>query len=349
MVLAVAASADADRLPLGDGQISSEPRRDHVYSCQTRFHGGGAHRSGAWLGATSWDPKAKPVVDGRVAWPDAAITISREGRHRIIRANNLPTHTTGRFPISASDDAYRFDRNPNAISGQNILLTLPAEPEIADRARCVPMGMIGFALSGVAIFNALDAMGRDAPAYEIQDACQGHPERSGQYHYHDYSRCLADARSQPGGHSNLVGYALDGFGIYGLYGRQGVPVTNDDLDDCHGHRHALSQDGAHGPRYHYHMTREYPYSIGCFRGEPVRVANARGPGQPAGGAGRGQPPPRDREIIERAARELGVSPNALREAVGPPPPDFSRASRMLNLDAESIRRAMDRARREADG
>ncbi len=37
-------------------------------------------------------------------------------------------------------------------------------------------------LDGVRLFNADDGGNRDAVAWEVQDACQGHPERTGQYH-----------------------------------------------------------------------------------------------------------------------------------------------------------------------
>jgi len=225
----------------------------------------------------------------------------------IIRANNLPSHPTGVFPIARSDDAYRYDRNPNPIRPQNILLTLPAEPLPVPTPSCVPMGMIGFALSGTAIYNAVDARGRDAPAYEMQDNCAGHPQQWGQYHYHDRSPCLEDLRSQDGGHSDLVGYALDGFGVYGIHGEGGTMLTTADLDDCHGHDHTVLWDGEPRSIYHYHMTDEYPYTIGCFRGTPVQaraqlhgvppqqggIRLRLGPPGPPPGAPLGQhPPPR---------------------------------------------------------
>jgi hypothetical protein len=291
--------AAAHSLPLGDGKVKTQPRAGNIYSCQTSFGGGGAHRVGDWVDGDSWNPDEKPVVSGDVDWPNARIDVTRQGDTRIVSANNLPLHETGTFPIPRSDEAYAYDRNPNSIRAQDILLRLPAEPERADSPTCVPMGMIGFALSGVAIYNALDAMGRDAPAYEIQDKCNGHPQRSGQYHYHDWSGCLTDNRSQPGSHSDLVGYALDGFGFYGLHGENGTEMTNADLDACHGHVHEVMWDGALKEIYHYHMTREYPYTIGCFAG-PVE-ASARhlsraldgeggGPGQRAGARRPGPPP-----------------------------------------------------------
>lgn len=207
MLAASTLAVAADTLPLGDGMISSSPKQVYIYSCQTRFRGGGAHGRGEWVRNDAWDRSRKPLFDGQFQCPGASITITREGTRRVIRANNLPTHPTGIFPIRPNDPAYRYDRNPNAVAEQDIFLTLPAEPSIADSPSCVPMGMIGVSLTGAAIFNTLDATGRDAPAHEMQDACSGHPERSGQYHYHDYSSCLADNRSLPGGHSDLVGYA----------------------------------------------------------------------------------------------------------------------------------------------
>ena len=139
-----------------------------------------------------------------------ASRITVQGDERVISANNLPDHATGRFPISPDDPAYRYDRNPNAIRPQDILLRLPLHPQVAATPSCVPMGMIGFTTDGVAIYNAVDNGGIDAVAHEVQDRCNGHPQRRGQYHYHGPSPCMPNETT-----AGLVGYALDGFGIYG--------------------------------------------------------------------------------------------------------------------------------------
>jgi hypothetical protein len=269
--LLASTQALAHELPIGDGKVSSKPMAGYVFSCQQRFNPNapGARASGSWISGNSYDPAKKPVVDGNVKWP-SRISISVEGNARIIRANDLPEFPTGNFPVARSDDAFHYDRNPNHVSARNIVLTLPAIPETAKTPSCVPMGMIGFTLSGTALFNALDAAGRDAPAHEIQDACNGHPERTGQYHYHSLSSCFHDKREGNGGHSSLVGYALDGFGIYGNHGENGKLLTNADLDACHGHTHEVVWDGVKMAIYHYHTTDSYPYTIGCFRGRPAR-------------------------------------------------------------------------------
>ena len=253
-------------LPLGDGKISSSPQTGHVMACSTRFGGGGAQRVGEWIKDGSWNPAAKPVVEGIVRWPNAVVSITREGVQRVIRANNLPTHASGEYPVRAGTLAYTYDRNPNAIRERAIVLSLPAEPTLAANAGCVPMGMVGFANSGAAIFNAFDAQGRDAPAYEIQDLCNGHPERNGSYHYHDWSPCLGkDAAGTEYPPGTPVGWMLDGLPILGPVDEKGQTVTNADLDECHGRVGPVLIDGQVKQMYHYRFTKEYPYTIGCFR------------------------------------------------------------------------------------
>ena len=273
-------------LPLGDQKISDRPEQGFLYACQQRFNPNapGAHRRGNWIDGDQWYPGQKVTVDGAVTWPDSFITVTVEGDRRVVTANNLPNHETGVFPIARNDDAFRYDRNPGRILTQDILLDLPRLPEISAHAECVPMGMIGFTLSGAALYNAVDARGNDAPAHEIQDRCNGHPQQTGQYHYHNYSDCLDDSQAQAGGHSDLMGYALDGFGIYGVYGEGGAELTTANLDACHGHTHQIVWDGEEQNMFHYHFTHDYPYTIGCFRGAPITVGAPllRGPPQRPG-------------------------------------------------------------------
>jgi hypothetical protein len=141
---------------------------------------------------------------------------------------------------------------------------LPLDPELAAEPTCTP-GAIGILNSGSVLFNALDAPGRDALAHEIQDTCQGHPEPSGVYHYHSISTCLPDKTTR-NGHSEIVGYSLDGFGIYGRHGVGGKILASADLDVCHGHTHNIEWNGQQANMYHYHATWDFPYTMGCMRG-----------------------------------------------------------------------------------
>lgn len=299
-VAAVAAvrAADPAALPLGDGKVSTTAaKQGYVYSCGGMVGGGGAQAAGSWIHGTTWDSTAKITVDGAVAWKSVR-RIVVTGAKRSVTGNGLPSHRTGVFPVATSDDAYAIDRNPNSIAAQTGAYSLPAAPVAAAKPSCVGGGPIGVMLTGAVLFNALDAEGRDAPAHEVLDTCGGHPERSGVYHYHSLSPCLAVGTSTTG-HSQLVGYALDGFGIYGPRGDGGKLLSTADLDACHGTTDSITWNGRQARLYHYVLTADYPYSLGCFRGTPVRTRGpagaggppAGGPGAGAGLPGLGGPPP----------------------------------------------------------
>ncbi len=272
---------DLENLPLGDNKISKSAQKGYIYLCRTQSDGGGAFEVGPWINQTekTWNFSKKLTVDGNVAWPNSKLTVNVNGQSRSLSGNGLPSHNTGVYPISSTDDAYQYDRNPNSIKEQTLSLNLPANPSVLTTPECVG-GEVGIMLSGIPLFNGFDAASRDAAAYEVQDKCSGHPQVSGLYHYHSPSKCLNDD-SKEGEHSALVGYAFDGFGIYGLRGENGIEVSTDVLDECHGHTHGISWDGSVKSMYHYHLTYDFPYSVGCFKGKK----SVQGP---LGGAQQGQ-------------------------------------------------------------
>jgi len=258
-------------LPIGDGKYSTSPMSGYVYSCTRSFGGiGGASADGPWIDvdAGTFDFTAKIAVEGAVSWPSHAFAATLGGATRTITGNGLPDHTTGTFPIATTDPAYAYDQNPNSIAAQTVSWSLPATPTVATTPSCLDGGAIGILLTGAQLYDALDGEGRDALAHEVQDACQAHPDPSSTYHYHSVTTCIAD----PGtGHSALLGYARDGFGIYGVRGENGETLTNADLDACHGHTHAITWDGATVTLYHYHATYEFPYTVGCYAGTPISM------------------------------------------------------------------------------
>jgi hypothetical protein len=97
------------------------------------------------------------------------------------------------------------------------------------------LGVIGVWSNGVGIFNPWDGYywnnstssfstgtgtwNRNAYIYEAVsfDACLGHPNVTGAYHNHVNPKCLYDASASTA-HSPIIGYAFDGFPIYGAYG-----------------------------------------------------------------------------------------------------------------------------------
>ncbi|HEX6487396.1 MAG TPA: YHYH protein [Candidatus Dormibacteraeota bacterium] len=253
-------------LPLGDGKISSAPRTGYVWSCQTTFNGQGAQGSAPWVSGSGWNPALKPRVQGDVSWSRAHYSVSIAGDQRLLKTVDLPVGDgTGVFPISPDDPAYAYDRNPNRIEAQETTLNLPATPA-PTQSSCLGLGPVGILTDGVFLFDALDALGRDAVPHEVLDRCDGHPAPGGVYHHHDVPSCLL---AKATGRSTLVGYAFDGFGIYVERDAAGRLLTNSDLDACHGRTSPVEWDGKTVTVYHYDATAEYPYVIGCYRGAPV--------------------------------------------------------------------------------
>ena len=279
-------------LPVGDGKVSDSAKIGFVYSCRTSFRTGGPQHVGAWFKGDTWNPLEKPHVKGKVKWPDAAIAVTSQDTVLNVKSNGLPVgQPTGNFPISTDDPAYQYDPNPNPVLAQKLNFDIPATPVGATQPACLDMGMIGFTLTGVALYNALDAAGNDAAAHEVQDLCNGHPQGQGQYHYHNSSPCL------PGSNSNvLVGWALDGYPVFGMRNSNGSRITNIDLDACHGRKEELLIDGRHYD-YAYRLTMEYPYTLGCYHGQlmsETRASIRQSMGPPRRRDAEGRPPRQSR-------------------------------------------------------
>jgi hypothetical protein len=226
---------------------------------------------GDWIHGEAWNILQKPAVQGHVNWNDAYFTNTVNGDERILEGNGLPVgYSTGVFPIQRNDPASAYDRNPNSIRARSVKEILPANPFYTDKPFC--MGMeVGYMLNGVPLFNGFDAGLRDAAAHEMQDSCEGHPQKDGVYHYHSLSPCIRDASEK-----TVIGYALDGFPITGPVVAPGRYLTTDDLDVCHGLVSEIVEDGQEKVTYHYVMTEDFPYSVSCFRAKPVR----KGPPEP---------------------------------------------------------------------
>jgi hypothetical protein len=98
----------------------------------------------------------------------------------------------------------------------------------------VGLGHIGVWSNGVSIFNADDGMTynnagvwhRNAFFWEGPsfDNCLGHPQQSGEYHHHVSPNCLYD-QTDSTSHSPIIGYAFDGFPVYGAYAYGNVDGT----------------------------------------------------------------------------------------------------------------------------
>ena len=135
---------------------------------------------------------------------------------------------------------------------------IPTQPVPASSPAAI-RGDVGVALNGV-------AFGPPAPVHAILgaytiaafDDCGGHVNPMEGYHYHAATECTETA-DQGDGHAAMMGYAMDGYGIFAPANADGT--TPADLDGCRGHR-----DEVRG--YHYHAAGAGENMlVACLNGE----------------------------------------------------------------------------------
>jgi hypothetical protein len=264
-----------------------------------------AGNTSAWLRAGSLN------ADGSAATADRLIadnvTVTFDATAMVVRTHGVPNHPTGRFPEVGRG-------NPNAIQDRPATYYIPLVPKDNPDRRATDdrnangalhMGPIGLAVNGVVFFNPFDAGSQDAT--DLMDRCCGHPAPNNVYHYHKYPICVNSPWADEGAaHSPLLGWAFDGYPLYGPYETAGVMAkdvkgaagTVGDAAAPGGPLDAFNMHYDPQRGWHYHATPgQFPYLIGGFRGvEDPRDARRgggggrRGMGGPGGPGGRGGPP-----------------------------------------------------------
>jgi hypothetical protein len=249
---------------------------------------------------------------------EASADITVDGNNRRIRANGYPVKPPGRFPNR---------NNPHSISKKNYNLKVPVSPRRNGRAADAQGAVFGIAINGVVMDPGTAEYWqndrRSGWNYEaLGGACKlgldkynAHVQPNGTYHYHGIPTGVLAAE---GGASvpALIGFAADGFPVYGPYGfsdpkrkspvrklkssyrvkqgtRPGGPggryngkFTQDwayvagagDLDQCNG-RVAVTPEFPNGT-YHYVLTDTFPFIPRCWMGSPdSSFTRLKGPGR----------------------------------------------------------------------
>ncbi|MBP7863373.1 YHYH protein [bacterium] len=243
------------------------------------------------------------------------VQIYEQGIFRIIRSNGMPDHSTGAFPNAG---------NPNTMSEQSYTFRMPLRPKESGSSIEGGMYPFGVAINGVPFdpganefWNNNRASGFQYEAMHLGaklgiDANNAHVQPNGAYHYHGLPTGLINKLSKftkP----VLLGWAADGFPIYGPYAhtqafnaksnlqelkssyrlkkgtRKGGPggfpdgsfvqdyqfVANaGDLDECNGRR-GVTPEFPNGT-YYYVITRDYPYIPRRFKAFPDESFKRRG-------------------------------------------------------------------------
>ena len=148
--------------------------------------------------------------------PEVSITV--EGDKRVIRSNGIPDHLTGPFPGRG---------NPNTISAQRHEYRVTTAPAAAAKPTPIGMNIFGLAVNGVVLDpSAAEWWHDDARSgwqYEALgggrnlgiDTEHAHVQPTGAYHYHGMPNALLARLTGGAPRMVLVGWAGDGFPIYG--------------------------------------------------------------------------------------------------------------------------------------
>ena len=221
---------------------------------------------------------------------------------------------------------------------QSYNFTIPTTPKYSSKVTSTSLGSIGVMISGAVLYNPFEGDGKTVAmannftitnsagiTASFVDKCTGHPTPGqGAYHYHGLPSCVTakvDKVSKP---SHIIGFALDGFPIYGDRDNKGKQVTAKNLDKCNGVNSATPEF----PKgiYHYVLlgTADARSSIACFHGE---VDASQIQAMPAMGGG-GMPMP----DTAAAAKKLGITEDVLKAAFGTTmPPDIAAAAKILGV------------------
>ncbi|MGR0278862.1 YHYH protein [Marinomonas dokdonensis] len=278
------------------------------------------------------------------------ITINQDDNSFRFQSNGIPSHGFAEKYLIPNDvmsmpfsdnaaDEFTVVKSAEYFKETPIDATITTQPSYVTDTTDTSLGRIGVAITGAQIFNDYEDMERSVTALDdnvvhdhvpFVDECNGHTLVNGtNYHYHGIPLCITDSLDVEGEHSVMIGVLEDGFPVYGNQGINGVTITNDDLDECSGHFEATPEfpDGI----YHYHLTAdEAPYMINCYHGE-VSDSIKRGSHGPGG-----QGPD-----FSAAAEQLNVSEVQLREALGQTmPPDFDKVAKALGITVQALRDAL---------
>lgn len=146
---------------------------------------------------------------------------------------------------------------------------IPLAPAPATNRVSAVDGPIGIAINGIPIFNpckqggCTGPGGGDTKALGELDGCNGHAGRADDYHYHAAPVCLMSDQAPAYWDTHPLGWALDGYAIFGYRNPDGSVATRDGL--CGGN--TLAHPNA-PPGYAYHVTDASPYVLSCFYGVP---------------------------------------------------------------------------------
>jgi len=234
------------------------------------------------------------------------LVISQVGDKCVFQTNAIPNHDFNdggnAFPnnVSEQNDQFEITISP-AIASQKTTISLQVDNAIllnGVKVDLLAAGCFGIG-NGKIGCNDMNQPWRYDPMHEANgfqvDSHNAHAQPDGTYHYHGSPLALFDEEDSQD--SPVIGFAADGFPIFGSYfddqgairkatssyrlksgsrpDGEGNPGGNydgafrddyeyiaglGDLDECNG----MTKNGVYG----YYITNAYPYVLACFTGTP---------------------------------------------------------------------------------
>lgn len=203
LMLLLAAACGPPEMPAGAPAL---PPADQP---ETLTHVGGVAAIGADGCPTLLD--VTTAAGAGAEYPDPWVNVTCSGSTVTIQGNGVP-----HFPFVSI--------TPNGLAARDVTVRIPQRPQMADRPTDIPLlGIAGVSVTGMVFFGPNEAERPDPygdpVANRIMDSCAGHTAPGGQYHFHAFlERCLSLEPVDPAEPSPLLGFALDGFPIYGPRG-----------------------------------------------------------------------------------------------------------------------------------
>ncbi len=221
---------------------------------------------------------------------DDEVTVTCSDSHAILTSDTYPDHELMTGIVGTNEQV----PVPANYSAPIILApTLSGSPLTRDAA-------LGVAINGVPIYDytgggemsqadlAHHQTRHDTVITQQLDVCGGHAGRGDDYHYHAKPVCMIEQMANAGDDA-IIGWAFDGFPIYGDANPDGSAIADGVLDVCNG-----QNDDTFG--YRYHTSADAPYIVQCLMGQvagfdalprvrPLSAANGGGadPGRPPSG------------------------------------------------------------------
>lgn len=263
--------------------------------------------AGVGLCPTAYFPSLASSLGAGAAYVKPSISVTCTDSVVVVSSNNMIS-----YPFVAM--------TPNKLTPQNYVWRIARNPSIAAtptpivRNGMPTLGTLGFTTTGLAIFGPTEGgFPPDKPYGDpnyngLLDSCGGHTGPFSEYHNHvlyQVAACNLNSRA-------VLGYAIDGFPIYGPtaclnvactstgtvssgYVRIGDPAKNVwsaytytassnplVLDACNGR---TQPDGTYG----YHAVLTFSYIFGCLKGSPTVQFGAAAEPMPSMSTDRDQP------------------------------------------------------------